>query len=93
MKYIQNLQDKYVEVNGNKIIFTIQDGTVPDAGENGLQAMDIIYILRELFDAMNKDFPCRENALTITHLDEAYHWQLRRTVERQKRGVEGKNIV
>ena len=93
MKYIQNLQDKYVEVNGNKITFTIQDGTVPDAGENGLQAMDIIYILRELFDAMNKDFPCRENALTITHLDEAYHWQLRRTVERQKRGVEGKNII
>jgi len=93
VKYIQNLQDKYVEVNGNKITFTIQDGTVPDAGENGLQAMDIIYILRELFDAMNKDFPCRENALTITHLDEAYHWQLRRTVERQKRGVEGKNII
>ena len=93
MKYIQNLQNKYVEVNGNKITFTIQDGTILDAGENGLQAMDIIYILRELFDAMNKDFPCRENSLTITHLDEAYHWQLRRTVERQKRGVEGKNII
>ena len=93
MKYIQNLQNKYVEVNGNKITFTIQDGTILDAGENGLQAMDIIYILRELFDAMNKDFPCRENSLTITHLDEAYHWQLRRTVERQKRGVEGQNII
>ena len=93
MKYIQNFASPFVEVNNNKITFTIQDGTIPENGVNGMQAMDIILVLRELFDAMNKDFPCRENSLTITHLDEAYHWQLRRTIEREKRGVEGKEVV
>jgi hypothetical protein len=52
--------------------------------------MDMILILRELFDAIGKDFFCRENNLTITHLDEAYNWQMRRTHERELGGVEGK---
>jgi hypothetical protein len=93
MKYIQNLAKEFVEIDGNKITFIIQDGTIPEVGVNGIQAMDMILILRELFDAMNKDFSCRENSLTITHLDEAYNWQMRRTHERELRGVEGKEIT
>lgn len=34
-------------------------------------------------------FNCRENALAITHLQEALHWLNHRTVERRKRGAEG----
>ena len=34
-------------------------------------------------------FSCRENALAITHLQEAMHWLNFRTRERQRRGVEG----
>lgn len=34
-------------------------------------------------------FRCRENALALTHLQEAMHWLQHRTRERQARGVEG----
>lgn len=34
-------------------------------------------------------FACRENALALTHLQEAIHWLNHRTFERQFRGVEG----
>ena len=34
-------------------------------------------------------FSCRENALAITHLQEALHWLNHRTVQRRRRGVEG----
>jgi hypothetical protein len=34
-------------------------------------------------------FKCRENALAITHAQEALHWMQHRTASREKRGVEG----
>ncbi len=34
-------------------------------------------------------FACRENALAITHLEEALHWCNHRTADREARGVEG----
>ncbi len=34
-------------------------------------------------------FKCRENALAITHLQEALHWLIARTEDREHRGVEG----
>ena len=34
-------------------------------------------------------FRCRENALAITHLEEALHWLEARTAKREARGVEG----
>ena len=38
-------------------------------------------------------FRCRENALTITKLEEALHWCAHRTADRQARGVEGTHEV
>jgi len=35
------------------------------------------------------EFRCRQNALAITHLEEALHWLQDRTAERESRGVEG----
>lgn len=37
----------------------------------------------------NGKFACRENALAITHMEEALHWLNARTAAREKRGVEG----
>lgn len=34
-------------------------------------------------------FACRENALAITHMQEALHWMNDRTAQREARGVEG----
>ena len=37
----------------------------------------------------NDKFKCRENALAITHMEEALHWLNHRTANREARGVEG----
>lgn len=34
-------------------------------------------------------YACRENALVLTHLEEALMWMQQRTIARIKRGVEG----
>jgi hypothetical protein len=41
--------------------------------------------------SLNEAFPCRENALTITKIEEAIHWQNARTKDRLSRKVEGQN--
>jgi len=39
--------------------------------------------------ASDGKFACRENALAITHLEEALHWCQHRTADREEREVEG----
>jgi hypothetical protein len=41
---------------------------------------------------LNGKFPCRENSIAITKLEEALMWLNKRTADRVKRGVEGKNL-
>ena len=90
MKYVQGLTDEFVEVNGNKITFTLQDGTIPEVGVNGMQVSNMIVVLRQIFETLDNDFPCEENKKTIKALQEAFYWQFMRTLDREKRGVEGK---
>ena len=68
-----------------------QDGPIKEVGENGAQVVDVIKEAKERLEGLNKDFPCRENAMTITKLDEAIMWQDKRTADREARGVEGLN--
>lgn len=84
--------DMYCKVEGNKVIFWIQDGPIKEHRVNGLQATDILKFTQHLFESLNAAFPCRENALTITKIEEALHWQTARTADRDKRGVEGKSL-
>jgi len=37
-------------------------------------------------------FPCRENSIVITKLEESLMWLDKRTEDRKSRGVEGKHI-
>jgi hypothetical protein len=73
--------------------FTIQSDPVSEVGVNGVQATDMLEYVKCLFESLNDAFPCRENALTITKIEEAIHWQNARTANRIKRGVEGKNEI
>ena len=75
----------------NKVFFQIQDGPIGENGVNGLQATDMLFFCKELFKSLNSAFPCRENSLTITKIEEALHWQEARTKDRVKRKVEGFN--
>lgn len=49
-------------------------------------------VLRMLIDRMRflqQSLPCRENAIVITKLEEAFMWLEHRTNDRRERGVEG----
>lgn len=86
---IENVED--VKGVAPIVSFTIQSDPISEVGINGIQAVDMLEYVKCLFESLNESFPCRENALTITKIEEAIHWQEARTKNRIKRGVEGKN--
>ena len=79
----------YVRNDKNSLSFTIQNGPIKEVGLNGCQVADVLSVARHIFEELNKKFPCRENAMTITKIDEALMWQEKRTKDREKRAVEG----
>lgn len=87
--------DNHEDIKGLAPIvkFTVQSDPISEVGVNGCQAQDMLEYVKCLFESLNEAFPCRENALTITKIEEALHWQEARTKNRQKRGVEGKNLA
>jgi hypothetical protein len=70
-----------------------QRGTVPEAGHNGTTNEAVLSVLIHRLKFLNGKFPCRENALAITKLEEAKLWLDERTRNRVARGVEGKHQV
>ena len=44
-----------------------------------------------IIEKLNQKFPCRENSVAITKLDEALMWLDKRKKDREKRNVEGTN--
>lgn len=81
----------YVRNDVNSLSFTIQNGPIKENGKNGCQVVDVIAVAKHIIEKLNKEFPCRENSMTITKLDEALMWQEKRTKDRQDRNVEGFN--
>ena len=81
----------FITIEGNEIRIKIQDGVISENGINGIQVSDLLKYVNEVFKSLNSAFPCRENSLTITKIEEAIHWQDARTKDRLKRKVEGKN--
>lgn len=73
------------------VSFTIQSDPISEVGVNGCQALDMLKYTKCLFESLNEAFPCRENSLTITKIEEAIHWQEARTRDRERRKVEGQN--
>ena len=73
------------------ITFKIQDGPIKENGKNGCQVDDIIEVALEFIKTANSSYPCRENAVAITKLEEALMWLEKRKKNRVKRGVEGYN--
>ena len=88
--------DKDNDTRGRERIAEInfQNGPVKEAGANGCFQEDLIAICVDRLRSFQQgDFKCRENALAITHLEEALNWLNSRTLDRQRRGVEGKSEV
>lgn len=71
-----------------------QNGPIGENGVNGCHQEDLLAIvLHRLQSFQAGPFACRENAIAITKIEEAMHWLNHRTVQRQKRGVEGTSAV
>ena len=83
----------YVRHDVNSISFNLQNGPVKEKGVNGCQVDTMIEAAKIIIEGLNKNFPCRENAVAITKLDEALMWLDKRKKDREKRNVEGTNQV
>ena len=81
----------YVRNDVNSLSFTIQNGPIKENGVNGCQVDDVIRTVKTIIEGLNNKFPCRENSIAITKLDEALMWLEERKKDRVKRGVEGMN--
>ena len=86
---IQNIED--IKGVAPIVSFTIQSDPIKEVGVNGCQALDMLKYVKCLFESLNDVFPCKENNLTITKIEEAIHWQEARTRDRELRKVEGFN--
>lgn len=77
---------------GNQVAYiNFQNGTEPENGVNGCTMEDLIAICIDRLEHFQMgNFPCRENMLAKTKLEEALMWLNKRTQDRLNRGVEGK---
>ena len=82
----------YIRQDKNSIAFTLQNGPVKEVGVNGCQVVTVIETAKLILEGLNKNFPCRENSIAITKLDEAVMWLKKRKADRENRGVEGLNL-
>ena len=91
----RKMNNKFLLINAetSEISIFIQDGPIQEAGQNGVQIDTLGKIWLEVLRGFNKKFPCRENSLTITKIEEALMWQAKRTQNREERGVEGRNVA
>jgi hypothetical protein len=69
-----------------------QNGPIKESGVNGITGEALLAIqIDRLRSFQAGPFSCRENAIALTHCEEALMWLQRRTVARIRRGVEGTN--
>lgn len=89
------------------IQISFQNGPIKEAGVNGISGEALIAIVIDRLRSFQEGplrfdtapgsatprgpFACRENAIALTHLEDALMWLQKRTRDRLARGVEGTN--
>lgn len=71
---------------------TANEPTILQTINNGTTNEEVLAVLIDRLNFLNGKFPCRENAIAITHIETALLWLNKRTADRMARNVEGKNI-
>lgn len=67
-----------------------QNGPIAEAGVNGISNESLLAIVIDRLQCFQDgEYKCRENAIALTHLEDAMHWLQHRTRQRVTRGVEG----
>lgn len=64
-------------------LITVNDGTTNE---------ELLAVLIDRMNYLRGKFPCRENAIVITKLEESLMWLNKRTEDRKARNVEGKQL-
>lgn len=82
-KVPEYIDDEFKETQGTGKLITVNDGTTNE---------ELLEILIDRMSYLQNKFPCRENAIVITKLEESLMWLNKRTQDRVKRGVEGKQL-
>lgn len=70
-------------IEGTTDLKTINDGTTNE---------ELLEVLIDRMNYLQGKFPCRENALVITKLQESLMWLNKRTEDRKNRKVKGKHL-
>ena len=71
-----------------------QNGPIAESGVNGIsQEALLAIVIDRLQSFQDGPYKCRENAIALTHLEDAIHWLQHRTRQRMARGVEGTSKV
>lgn len=73
----------YGQVYQTGNLLTVNDGTTNE---------EVLEMLIDRMNYLQGKFPCRENAIVITKLEESLMWLNKRTADRVKRNVEGKQL-
>ena len=75
-----------------KMALCFQRGPIGENGLNGISHEALLaVVLDRLRGFQEGPYACRENAVAITKVEEALMWLHKRTLDRMRRGVEGKN--
>lgn len=80
---IQFIQKEPVS-EGSTELKTVSDGTTNE---------EVLSMLIDRIQHLQSKFPCRENAIVITKLEESLMWLNKRTADRVARNVEGKQVA
>ncbi len=89
--------DNFESENGQTIQFihkqpTSEGSTELETVSDGTTNEELLSVLIDRMQYLQSKFPCRENAIVITKLEESLMWLNKRTQDRIKRGVEGKHL-
>jgi len=80
----QTIKFIHKRLNSNGDLETVSDGTTNE---------ELLKVLIDRLSVLNNKFPCRENSIAITKIEEALMWLEKRTKNRIERGVEGKHVA
>jgi hypothetical protein len=77
----------------NSVVLSFQNGPINEVGVNGITQEVLLAVVADRLRSFQAGpFACRENALALTKVEEAMHWLQKRTMDRMRRGVEGKSV-
>lgn len=94
--HVYELQN-YESEGSQQLSFIQKAPASPDSEEmevvrEGTTNEEVLSMLIDRLNNLNSQFPCRENSIVITKLEESLMWLNKRAMDREARGVLGKHI-